>query len=175
MSHTTRILLAHDAARACFQVLGRGDVRCSSQLQKAIRHLREAGCRVFAFDLRECPAMDSTFIGVMVGPLRRLPHGPGGEPCEVVVCRADERVRETLEDMGIAPLVTFAEECPAPADFAPNDAVATADQTELARTSMEAHQTLISLNPEKNAPRFRDVVAFLEEEVTKKSGDAPSS
>ncbi len=118
--------------------------------------------------------MDSTFIGVMVGPLRKVPGLPGGdEPCQVIVCRANQRVRDTLEEMGIAPRITFAEECPAPAEFAPAEAPE-GNPADLARASMEAHQNLISLNPEKNADRFRDVVAFLAEEVDRHSSSESS-
>lgn len=165
MPSATEIRIAHDGSRACFQVRGRGDFRCSDVLRAAVRHLRESGCDTFAFDLAECPAMDSTFIGVIAGPLRRLPGTPNGDrACRVVVCRAGERLRETLEEMGIAPLMEFTDDFAAPAELAPTESHA-ADRADLARTSIEAHETLISLNPEQNAARFRDVVAYLREEA----------
>ena len=41
---------------------------------------------------------------------------------------------------------------------------ANADKRELAETSLEAHRTLMHLNPE-NVPRFKDVTIFLEEDL----------
>ena len=46
----------------------------------------------------------------------------------------------------------------------PVEAGGAADKTELTRTSLEAHQTLIDANPE-NVVRFKEVTRFLEEDL----------
>lgn len=157
MDSKASISVAVQGDRACFRVQGRGDFRVSEPLQQAIRRLRAEGVRTFVFDLGGCAAMDSTFIGVLAGPLRPLPDLPqGGEPGVVQVCGAPERLRETLEDMGIAPLLQFIEASGFDTGFEPAALPGDdADHARLARTGLEAHQTLVELNPEKTRPGSR--------------------
>lgn len=173
MGSKANIGVAVRGDRACFRVQGRGDCRVSDPLQQAIRRLRAEGVRTFVFDLGECDSMDSTFIGVMAGPLRRAPDLPrGGEPGVVQVCGASARLRETLEDMGIAPLLEFVESSGFDDGFEEaTTPAADADHAQLARTGVEAHETLVELNPEKNAARFRDVIEFLRQRAGAGSGN----
>ncbi|MCB1125338.1 MAG: STAS domain-containing protein [Verrucomicrobiae bacterium] len=165
MATTTRILVATEGARACFRVRGRGDFRASEDLRAAIRHLRAHGAEAFCFDLTDCGALDSTFIGVMAGPLRRLPDVPNGErTCRVTVHGISPHLRETLDDMGIAPLVQFVETTGFEGGFAETEPQQ-ASKTDLARASIEAHENLMALDPTRNETRFRDVVNYLRDEA----------
>jgi anti-anti-sigma regulatory factor len=165
MPSSTRIFVATGGSRICFKVQGRGDFRASDDLRTAIRHLRAHGAESFCFDLTDCLALDSTFIGVMAGPLRRLPDSPHGDrTCRVQIHGISPHLRETLDDMGIAPLVDFVESTGFEGGFKETEAQATT-KTDLARASIEAHETLMELNPARNEGRFRDVVTFLRDEA----------
>lgn len=165
MATTTRILVATELPRVCLRVQGRGDFRASDDLRAAIRHLRAQGAESFCFDLTGCPALDSTFIGVMAGPLRRLPDLPNGDrACRVSIHGISPHLRETLEDMGIAPLVEFVETTGLEGGFG-EAGTHEVTKTDLARASIEAHETLMALDPKRNEARFRDVVSYLRDEV----------
>lgn len=167
MGSPTQILVAEERPTAFFKIVGRGDFRCSDDLRQAIRRLREAGYTEFAFDLGECPHMDSTFIGVLASPLRRL-SGPDGTAPDgrVRICRAHATARQILEDMGLASMVDMEADAPSATTFQPT-ASHTASRAELSETSLEAHENLMALDPARNAARFQDVVTFLRKELGK--------
>lgn len=164
MAAKTQLMMAVDGARAWFQVVGRGDLHCSDDLRLAIRRLREEGCRTFTFDLAACSHMDSTFIGVLASPLRPLAGGLAGLPRGAVrVNRAGEVLRQTLEEMGLAEFIEFDDE-PADPGWTPAQHHPSS-RSDLTEASLEAHETLMALNPEKNRARFQDVVAYLRQEL----------
>ncbi len=171
MGSETEIWLADDGPKACFRVSGKGDFRCSDDLRSAIRRLRESGCGEFTFDLAECPHMDSTFVGVIASPLRKLPGAKSAAPrCKVRICRAPDSIRQILDDMGLAPLVEFvgntdAESCFEPTEHGPGA------KEDLSKTSLEAHETLIELDPSRNKTRFQNVVTYLRQELEADKGE----
>ena len=78
---------------------------------------------------------------------------------------ANPRIAETLENLGVAHLFKIGGSAgPASDKFEPLSQGERASPVELARTCLEAHQTLIALNPE-NAQRFKDVAQFLAEDL----------
>jgi hypothetical protein len=76
------------------------------------------------------------------------------------------RVSELLENLGAAQLFTLT----TGALHLPNDAIATNPESinpsheQVTRTCLEAHKTLMAMNPE-NAARFKDVTQFLAEDL----------
>lgn len=167
MASQTQILIAEEHPSACFKIVGRGDFRCSDDLRQAIRRLRETGYTEFTFDLADCPHLDSTFIGVLASPLRKLTGPAGSVPAgRVRISRAQETVCQILEDMGIAPMVEMVDTAPDSGSFHPSEAH-NASRAELSEASLEAHETLMALDPERNAARFQDVVTFLRKELGK--------
>lgn len=148
----------------CVQISGRADFTSSLDLKKLITELWEHGYGHFVFDLGQCRMMDSTFVGVLSGISQQLSNGKNGQrPLELH--NLNPRISETLENLGVAQLFSITD-TPAPATdkyepLAKGDAIT---QVELARTCLEAHQTLMSIKPE-NIQKFKDVAQFLAEDL----------
>ena len=79
-----------------------------------------------------------------------------------------ERVSGLLENLGVAQLFPVAKGAPiATGDLKPvAQQPCNPDRAELQRTSLEAHQLLVRLDP-RNGARFKDVCKFLEEDLKK--------
>ena len=110
--------------------------------------------------------MDSTFLGVLSGFGMKL--NPNGTPAErgIELHNATTRVSELLENLGAAHLFKLTG---GPLQLPADVRACTPESTnptheEIARTSLEAHQTLMAMNPE-NVARFKDVAQFLAEDL----------
>jgi anti-sigma B factor antagonist len=114
----------------------------------------------------ECVLMDSTFLGVLAGFCMKL--NPKGAPSErgIELHNPTTRVGELLENLGAAHLFkTTNGPLKLPADMRPCIPESTnPTHEEITRTSLEAHQTLMAMNPE-NVARFKDVAQFLAEDL----------
>jgi anti-sigma B factor antagonist len=114
----------------------------------------------------ECALMDSTFLGTLAQfGLKLSAAGPGGPPgIELLNCNT--RVTELLENLGALHLFkTLTGALNLPEDVktcTPESIKPTHEQ--ITRTCLEAHQTLMTVNPE-NVARFKDVTQFLAEDL----------
>jgi anti-anti-sigma factor len=150
----------------CIRIAGRANFAFSPDFKTLLMELAEKGYRHFVIDLSECVLMDSTFLGVLAGCGMKL--NPKGAPTErgIELLNASERVTELLENLGAVHLFnlkTGALEIPDDAKAcAPESTNPTHEQ--ITRTSLEAHQTLMAINPE-NVARFKDVTQFLAEDL----------
>ena len=81
---------------------------------------------------------------------------------------ANERLTELLENLGVLHLFRTTQGALPAGETETPDVPATCrpSHEELTRASLEAHQTLMDLNPE-NVARFKDVVKFLAEDLKK--------
>ncbi|MGD0743617.1 MAG: STAS domain-containing protein [Verrucomicrobiota bacterium] len=150
---------------ACVKIAGRANYLSSPDFKTLLSELTGKGYRHFVIDLSECVLMDSTFLGVLAGfGLKMPPVKPGREGIELF--NANARVAELLENLGVARLVKMtggALQLPDDVKIgAPEPASPTHE--EITRTCLEAHQTLMKMNPE-NAARFKDVARFLAEDL----------
>lgn len=150
----------------CVKIAGRANFMSSPDFKTLLAELNQKGYRRFILDLSECLLMDSTFLGVLAGfGLMTNPDGaPGG--CEIELFQPSPRIRELLDNLGVLPLfkvTTTTPELPANAKPSAPDPV-NPTQVEITRTCLEAHKTLMALNPE-NAARFKDVTQFLAEDL----------
>jgi anti-anti-sigma regulatory factor len=144
------------------RVTGRGTHLNSSLLK---RYARQAIEQKFPLhlELGGCVYMDSTFLGMLAGLAVRSREK--GLP-RVRVLAAGARVRDLMANLGIDRLFDFDA---APAPGAPalqpleGPAPAPADK---ARDVLDAHRALAAADP-SNAVKFRDVIAMLEEEVSR--------
>jgi len=159
-----KLMVAVFDRTVCVQISGRADFTSSLDLKKLITELWEHGYSHFVFDLCQCRMMDSTFIGVLSGISQQLSDGKNGQlPLELH--NLNSRVSETLENLGVTRLFNITD-TPAPdtdkyQPLAKGDATT---QVELARTCLEAHQTLMGIKPE-NVQKFKDVAQFLAEDL----------
>ena len=150
----------------CLKIAGRANFASSPDFKTLLNELAQKGFAHYIIDLTECVLMDSTFLGVLAGFGMKL--NPNGAPTErgIELHNATARVSELLENLGAAHLFKMTS---GPLQL-PADATATTPVSiqptheQIARTSMEAHQTLMAMNAE-NVARFKDVAQFLAEDL----------
>ena len=150
----------------CIKIAGRANFASSPDFKTLLNELAQKGFGHFIIDLSECVLMDSTFLGVLAGFGMKL--NPQGAPAErgIELHNATVRVGELLENLGAAHLFKLTT---GPIQL-PDDVKASTPESihpsheQIARTSLEAHQTLMAMNPE-NVARFKDVAQFLAEDL----------
>jgi anti-anti-sigma regulatory factor len=163
-----RILVATSGQTAQVRVIGRGTFKVSQPLRDfAIRAIRRGATQVI-IELSACTFMDSTFMGVlaMIG-LENL------KGTEVVIVNADERNHELLKGLGVAKLFRFAQTPVNELEWTSlcQAAAGAVEARDVAETVLDAHRTLMAVDPE-NVPRFRDVVEVLAEEIRSDAASA---
>ena len=140
----------------CIKVAGPANFSLGVDFKSVTSQCCEEGNRALLLDLSNCSNMDSTFLGILVGLTGRLDRIELLNPCE--------RVIDLLENLGVLDLVSVGQGIN-PFDGQLEHAESTnAGKRELAEASLEAHHTLMRLNPD-NVPRFKDVAKFLEEDL----------
>jgi anti-anti-sigma regulatory factor len=151
---------------ACLKIAGRANFSFSPDFKTLLTELSQKGYQRFVIDLSECVLMDSTFLGVLAGFGIKLNQAGASDQRGIELLNANARVTELLENLGALhlfkttsgalPLPEGIRAC-TPESINPSHEVIT-------RTSLEAHQTLMSVNPE-NVARFKDVTQFLAEDL----------
>jgi len=161
------VLVGKEFAR--IKITGRATFNLSHDFQTLVTQLRERGFSRFDIDLSECALMDSTFLGVLAGfGLKTRQPNDGTTSGQVTLLSPNSRVKELLKNLGVLQLFKIAK-----GELAKNETVSACPPTpghatpeELARTCLEAHETLMAVNPE-NVARFKDVAKFLAEDLQK--------
>jgi len=124
------------------------------------------GHREFVVDLRECPVMDSTFMGTLAGIALRLREIGQGT---LHVTNLNERNGELLSNLGLDQLFVV-DMCGVPlpdgADSASKSIASPggADREAQAQTMLEAHEALVEASPE-NLTKFKDVLEYLKQDL----------
>ena len=150
----------------CIKIAGRANFASSPDFKTLLNELAQKGYGHFILDLSECILMDSTFLGVLAGFGIKL--NPNGAPAErgIELHNATARVSELLENLGAEHLFKATNgQLQLPADLKsciPEPINPTHEQ--ITRTSLEAHQALMAINPD-NVARFKDVTQFLAEDL----------
>ncbi len=154
---------------ACIKIIGRANFTSSIDFRTLINELRQKGYHYFVLDLSECLLMDSTFLGVLAGfgLKMRTMQGDRAQPA-IELLNPNERITELLENLGVLHLFKLNQgTAPAPAQGQTTEiAPCQPNKEQVTRACLEAHQTLMSLNPE-NVARFKEVTAFLAEDLKK--------
>jgi anti-anti-sigma regulatory factor len=151
------------------KISGRASFTISADFKNLIHGLVQKGYQRFILDLSDCLVMDSTFLGVLAGVGLKLAgcaknNGSSG----IELFQPNQRVAELLENLGVAYLFRFvngAQSLPEKAELL-RPVVPVASREELSRTCLEAHLTLMDINPD-NVPRFKEVAKFLAEDLEK--------
>lgn len=171
---STQLQVAIQGNTAFVRVQGRATFRVSKSMKAFGQTAIERGAVQLVLDMRDCIGMDSTFMGVLAGLALQLRDK---DPGKLYLVNCTPHTRGLLATLGLDQLVEpheqgqpalpvvdeLNESQPMTAAPASNDT-----QHETAMMMLEAHETLVALTPE-NAPRFRDVVAFLREDVARGS------
>ena len=149
---------------ACVKIAGRANFMFSPDFKTLLAELIQKGYGHFIIDLSECVLMDSTFLGVLAGFGIKLNKPAASPDGYIELSNPNPRVTELLENLGVLQLFKISmvpcncpERCACPAPVNPS-------HEEITRTSLEAHQALMAVNPD-NVPRFKDVTQFLAEDL----------
>lgn len=138
------------------RVEGKGTFQNSPGLKDFSRKLIEAGRLEFVVDLRNCPAMDSTFMGTLAGIALRLQEAGGGE---LWVVNRNERNADLLSGLGLD--VLFSHHPPPAAVRGDGEAIqSTVDKAAIRDVMLEAHEAVVTVNP-ANEAAFKDVLQYL--------------
>jgi hypothetical protein len=119
--------------------------------------MMEAGRRDFVVDLRNCPSMDSTFMGTLAAIAIRLRDSGRGR---LWVVNRNERNAGLLAGLG---LDTFFSDEPLPVTLNGGKGEAISNRTDKGATRQamrEAHEACVAVNPE-NLSKFKDVIESL--------------
>lgn len=119
------------------------------------------GRRTIRVDLKECTAMDSTFMGVLsMGGLKAADNGSAFE-----IYNASEALKRCLADLGVDELFAFREGSPGTVT-GPAGTPQSSDMLTTAETVEEAHRKLVEADS-ANEPRFRAVIDLAAADVEK--------
>ncbi len=151
---------------ACVRIAGRANFCSSPDFKTLLGELAQKGYAHFIIDLTECVLMDSTFLGTLAQFGLRLNSASKNAHPGIELLNANPRVTELLENLGTLQLFKATSgKLELPGDVKSCTPESThPTHEEIARTSLEAHQTLMEMNPE-NAARFKDVTQFLAEDL----------
>ena len=151
---------------ACVTISGRANFTSAPDFKALLDGLSQKQFRHFIIDLTECVLMDSTFLGVLAGfGLKLNPQGAtalGG----MELNNASERVADLLENLGAVHLFRLTQgnlQLPDDVKICTPETISPSHE-QITRTSLEAHETLMAINPE-NVARFKDVAQFLAEDL----------
>lgn len=151
---------------AVVRVAGRGCISNSMALKEFGRHVQDNRKELkFIVDLRQCEAMDSTFMGVLAGvAIVQLQH----KYPRMIVVNASDHCLKLMKTLGLGTLVDVrngalrevqrAEENFVPAEGGPSS------RTEQICLTLEAHKQLVNLD-EQNEVRFQAVIEYLEKSL----------
>jgi anti-sigma B factor antagonist len=151
---------------ACLKIAGRANFTSSPDFKTLLEELLHKGYGHFIIDLSECVLMDSTFLGVLSGfGLKINPTAVSGSSA-IKLLNPNTRVSELLENLGalhLFKITTGVLQLPDDVKASTPESINPTHE-EITRTSLEAHQTLMTVNPE-NYARFKDVTQFLAEDL----------
>src|SRR4026207_471676 len=98
MNSAPAILVGTIDRTVCVRVEGKGSFLNSTGLKEFAKEMTNRGFREFIVDLRNCPVMDSTFMGTLTGIALRLGElGQGG----LRVIDLNERNGDLLCNLGL--------------------------------------------------------------------------
>jgi anti-anti-sigma regulatory factor len=161
---SAKILVLAGDRFACIRIVGRANFTSSVDFKTLVNELRQKGFSWFILDLSQCMLMDSTFLGVLTGfGLKMNPDSGDGS---IELLNANGRITELLENLGVLHLFRMTQgavdptACPETVAHQP----VSATKEETTRACLEAHRTLMDVNP-ANVQRFKDVAQFLAEDL----------
>ena len=157
---------------AWIRISGRASFNNSVDFRTVVTSLWDRGCTHFVLDLSECLLMDSTFLGVLAGLGLKYPHN-GSTKHVFELLNPNARISDLLENLGVSQLFDVVQGPPSgtPAMQDVTGTPGQRDDTEVTRTCLEAHRTLMQINP-GHIPKFKDVAEFLQEDLRRKEGGA---
>jgi anti-sigma B factor antagonist len=154
---------------ACVKIAGRASFASGVEFKTLFDELLQHGCTYFVLELTECALMDSTFLGVLAGFGLKVNEPQADNRARTIeLYNPNPRIAELLESLGMLHLFKVSRgEVSLPEEIEPREHTpADPSHEEVKRTCLEAHQILMNVNP-ANATKFKDVAAFLAEDLKK--------
>ena len=154
---------------AWVKIAGRACFNSSVDFKTLVNGLSQKGFSRFVLDLTDCPLMDSTFLGVLAGLGLKFDAVRNGDAHPTIeLLNPKPRIIDLLENLGVSHLfkVLNCDELANGRMEPVGPALAKPDRKEISRTCLEAHQTLMDINP-ANVPKFKEVAQFLAEDLKK--------
>ncbi len=165
MSIPSSILVGTTNKIVWIKVEGKGSFLNSAGVKEFAKEMVNRGHREFIVDLRNCPVMDSTFMGTLAMIALRLREIGQGS---LHVVNLNERNHDLLTNLGLDQLFSMdacgvKERGPgrAATPFTPRPP---RDHSAQAETMLEAHEALVEADPE-NLTKFKDVLDYLKQDL----------
>jgi len=165
MNTAPAILVGTIDRTVCVRVEGKGSFLNSTGLKEFAKEMTNRGFREFVVDLRNCPLMDSTFMGTLTGVALRLRELGQGS---LRITNLNDRNRDLLTNLGLDQLMTLDGVARPSLTVEPviqqQLPAEPSDKTTRAETMLEAHQDLVEANP-ANEAKFKDVLEYLRQDL----------
>lgn len=140
------------------KVIGRANFEYGMPLRTFVRGL-EGDYGAVRIDLKDCVAMDSTFMGILA--MLGLRSKKNGSPVEIV--NASEYNQGLLKGLGLTSLFQFVDgEFPGDGENVPT--AESKDMIETAETVVEAHKNLVDADS-ANQDKFKEVIDYAEQDL----------
>ncbi len=156
---------------AVIRVEGRGSFKISLPMKQFIQRVIEfKKAKRILIDMSACNGMDSTFMGVLAGLSCHINKGEPGFSLKLI--NLSNKNQKLLATLGVDRVVDYSlsatgEEKELMAnqdrDAKPLESNLS-DSLETAQTTLEAHETLVEINPE-NLAKFKSVIELLGNDV----------
>jgi anti-sigma B factor antagonist len=164
VSTNSSILVSADNKTVWIKVEGKGSFLNSGGMKEFSKKMVSRGHREFVVDLKNCPVMDSTFMGTLAMIALRLREIGQGS---LRVVNLNERNHDLLTNLGLDQLFTLGgnEDAEAGANAAqkPLGGEPTG-KTAQAQTMLEAHEALVEADS-ANLTKFKDVLEYLKQDL----------
>lgn len=165
MSIPSSILVGTTNKIVWIKVEGKGSFLNSAGVKEFSKEMVNRGHREFVVDLRNCPVMDSTFMGTLAMIALRLREIGQGN---LHVINLNERNHDLLTNLGLDQLFSMdacgVRQTGAVASGGSLQPAATPDHANQAETMLEAHEALVEADPE-NLTKFKDVLEYLKQDL----------
>lgn len=148
------------------RVEGKGSFENSPGLKAFSEQMMLGGRRQFVVDLKNCPAMDSTFMGTLAGIAVRLRDCGNGL---LWVLNRNERNTDLLDGLGLNMLFADSPPPTGAADGSEQAVSHAADRATTRDAMIDAHETCVQVNP-ANAVKFKDVLEHLKASAKRETG-----
>lgn len=166
---SARLLVSVGERAVLIKITGRANFDASVNFKTLVNELRQKNYDRYRLDLSDCLLMDSTFLGVLAGFGLKLASPRATQAGAVIeLFNPNARISELLENLGVAHLfkVVWNDLLPVGKMESLPQTAARPTPVELSRTCLDAHQTLMEINP-ANIPKFKDVAQFLADDLKK--------
>ncbi|MFL2859328.1 MAG: STAS domain-containing protein [Pontiellaceae bacterium] len=146
-------------------VNGRGSFQNSTALKEYVKkQLIKTSPKKILLDMTSCSGMDSTFMGVLAGLASSTKKTNSHTFTLINLSKKNEKLLTTL---GVSKILDYQSDDKSNIKNKINDdnlSALTANQNKTTKTSLEAHKTLVKIEP-KNLKEFKNVIELLEQDL----------